>query len=85
VLTAILSLLVFLMRWGTYLWPLMVTIGDRYRALPMAKAAFENQVKQWGDIMAFSVLLVLPVLLFSLLCQHWFIRGVALTGVGHKR
>ncbi len=74
---ATVAVLTFLMRWGAYLWPLMVTTGETYRPLPVAMAAFENQVKLWGDIMAFGVMMVLPVLLVFLLCQRWFIKGVS--------
>lgn len=78
---ATVAILTFLMRWGSYLWPLMVTIGETYRPLPVAMAAFESQVKLWGDIMAFGVLMVLPVLVLFLFCQRWFIEGVASTGL----
>ena len=78
---ATVAILTFLMRWGSYLWPLMVTIGETYRPLPVAMAAFESQVKLWGDIMAFGVLMVLPVLILFLFCQRWFIEGVAATGL----
>ncbi|MCB2181046.1 MAG: carbohydrate ABC transporter permease [Desulfobulbaceae bacterium] len=74
---ATVAVLTFLMRWGSYLWPLMVTTGERYRPLPVAMAAFENQVKLWGDIMAFGVMMVLPVLLLFLFCQRWFIQGIS--------
>ncbi|MEN8140705.1 MAG: carbohydrate ABC transporter permease [Thermodesulfobacteriota bacterium] len=81
---ATVAVLTFLMRWGSYLWPLLVTVGETYRPLPVAMAAFENQVKLWGDIMAFGVMMVLPVLILFLLCQRWLISGIAATSTGHK-
>ncbi|MCK5323125.1 MAG: carbohydrate ABC transporter permease [Desulfobulbaceae bacterium] len=81
---ATVAILTFLMRWGSYLWPLMVTTGETYRPLPVAMAAFENQVKLWGDIMAFGVMMVAPILIIFLLCQRWFVQGVASTGTGRK-
>ena len=74
---ATVAVLTFLMRWGTYLWPLLVTVGETYRPLPVALAAFENQVKFWGDIMAFGVLMVLPILVVFLCFQNWLVKGVA--------
>ncbi len=79
------AILTFLMRWGSYLWPLLVTTGETYRPLPVAMAAFENQVKLWGDIMAFGVMMVFPILLVFLLCQKWFVQGIAATGTGYKK
>ena len=81
---ATVAILTFLMRWGSYLWPLMVTTGETYRPLPVAMASFESQVKLWGDIMAFGVMMVIPVLIVFLLFQHWFVKGVAASGTGYK-
>lgn len=81
---ATVAILTFLMRWGSYLWPLMVTTGETYRPLPVALAAFENQVKLWGDIMAFGVMMVAPILVVFLIWQRWFVQGVAATGTGGK-
>ena len=78
------TLVTFLMRWGSYLWPLMVTTGETYRPLPVAMAAFENQVKLWGDIMAFGVMMVAPILIVFLIFQKWFVRGVAASDTGQK-
>lgn len=81
---ATVAVLTFLMRWGSYLWPLMVTTGETYRPLPVAMAAFENQVKLWGDIMAFGVMMVTPILIVFLIFQKWFVKGVAASGTGQK-
>ncbi len=76
------AILSFLMWWGAYLWPLMVTIGPQVRPLPVAIAAFYTLPPlQWGDILAFGVMMVTPVLAVFLLFQRWFVRGVAASGV----
>ena len=75
------TILTFLMQWGTFLWPLMVTSGDRVRPLPVAVAQFQTLPPlQWGDIMAFGVMMVVPVMVVFLLFQRWFITGIAATG-----
>jgi len=81
---ATVAVLTFLMRWGSYLWPLMVTTGETYRPLPVAMAAFESQVKLWGDIMAFGVMMVAPILIVFLVFQKWFVKGVAASDTGRK-
>ncbi len=76
------AILSFLMWWGAYLWPLMVTIGPQVRPLPVAIAAFYTLPPlQWGDILAFGVMMVAPVLLVFVLFQRWFVRGVAASGI----
>ncbi len=76
------TILTFLMYWGAYLWPLMVTTGPEVRPLPVAIGEFPNeQPVQWGDIMAFATLMILPVMTVFLVFQRWFVRGLAATGV----
>jgi multiple sugar transport system permease protein len=74
---AAVAVLTFLTFWGYYLWPLMVTSSPDYRPLPVAIAVFRNEATRWGDVMAFGVMMVAPVLLLFLVFQRWFVRGVA--------
>ncbi|TNF96075.1 MAG: carbohydrate ABC transporter permease [Gammaproteobacteria bacterium] len=79
---ATVAILTFLMQWGIFLWPLMVTSGEAVRPLPLAIATFYTLPPlQWGDIFAFGVLMVLPILLVFLFFQRWFVRGVVATGI----
>jgi multiple sugar transport system permease protein len=79
---ATVAILSFLVQWGVYLWPLMVTSGEAVRPLPLAIATFYTLPPlQWGDIFAFGVMMVLPILLVFLFFQRWFIRGVVATGI----
>ena len=79
---AAVAILTFLTQWGAFLWPLMVTHSEAVRPLPLGIAAFYTLPPlQWGDIFAFGVMMVLPVLVIFLLFQRWFVQGVATTGV----
>ena len=79
---ATVAILTFLIQWGVFLWPLMVTSGESVRPLPLAIATFYTLPPlQWGDIFAFGVMMVLPILLVFLVFQRWFIRGVVATGI----
>jgi multiple sugar transport system permease protein len=76
------AILSFLTWWGSYLWPLMVTIGPEVRPLPVAIAGFYTLPPlQWGDILAFGTMMVVPVLAVFLLFQRWFVRGVASSAI----
>ncbi len=76
------AILTFLTWWGSYLWPLMVTIGPEVRPLPVAIASFYTLPPlQWGDILAFGAMMVAPVLLVFLMFQRWFVRGVAASAI----
>ena len=79
---ATVAILTFLTQWGSFLWPLMVTHSEEVRPLPLGIAAFYTLPPlQWGDIFAFGVMMVTPVLLIFIFFQRWFVRGVATTGV----
>ena len=79
---ATVAILTFHIQWGVFLWPLMVTSGESVRPLPLAIATFYTLPPlQWGDIFAFGVMMVLPILLVFLFFQRWFIRGVVATGI----
>jgi multiple sugar transport system permease protein len=72
----------FLFHWGMYLWPLLMTAGESVRPLPLGIATFFSlPPRQWGDILAFGVMMVLPVLILFVLFQRWFVRGVATSGL----
>ncbi len=76
------GVLTFLTQWGAFLWPLLVTSGERVRPLPVGIAEFYTLPPlQWGDILAFGVMMVLPVLVVFLLFQRWFVQGIAATGL----
>lgn len=77
-----LAILGFLDAWNSYLWPMMVTRGPEYRPLSVAMAAyFTSQQAFWGNVMAFAVLMTLPVLIVYLIFQRWFVASVMTSGV----
>jgi multiple sugar transport system permease protein len=76
------AVVTFLLYWGMYTWPLLMTTRETARPLPLAIASFHTLPPlQWGDIMAFGVMMVAPVLVVFILLQGWFVRGVATTGI----
>jgi len=79
---ATVAIVSFLLYWGMYLWPLLMTVDDAVRPLPLAIATFYTLPPvQWGDILAFGVMMVLPVLVIFIAFQPWFVRGVTTTGL----
>ncbi len=76
------AIVTLLLSWGMYLWPLLETTGPAVRPLPLAIATFHTLPPlAWGDIMAFGVMMVSPVVVLFLALQRWFVRGVAASGI----
>jgi multiple sugar transport system permease protein len=76
------GILMFLASWGQYLWPVMVTRSIEARPLPMGIAEFQGlPPRDWGDIMAYAAMMVIPILVVFIIFQRQFVRGVATSGL----
>jgi multiple sugar transport system permease protein len=79
---ATVTILTFLTSWGSYLWPVMMVDQPAWRPLPLQLASFQGGLNtDWGQVFAFGVLLVAPLLLVFLLFQRWFVESVASAGL----
>ncbi len=76
------GILMFLASWGQYLWPVMITRSVEARPLPMGIAEFQGlPPRDWGDIMAYAAMMVVPLLIVFIIFQRQFVRGVATSGL----
>jgi multiple sugar transport system permease protein len=79
---ATVGILSFLFIWGQLLWPVLVTSGPSVRPLPMGISVFIAQPPiSWGDIMAFALMMVTPLMAVFVIFQRWFIQSVASSGI----
>ncbi len=79
---ATVAILKFLQFWSFYMWPLMVTRGDEYQPLMVGMDFFQTQAPiKWGSIMAYASMVTVPVLIFFLLFQKWFVQSVSSSGL----
>lgn len=78
---ATLGLLTFMFHWNSYLWPLIVLTENSKRTIPVILSWYSTQHSaQINLVMAASVLMVIPVLIFFLATQRWIVSGLTLTG-----
>ncbi|MEU0674665.1 carbohydrate ABC transporter permease [Streptomyces sp. NPDC006172] len=76
------AILTFLTQWGSFLWPVLMVSDPSVRPLPLEMSVFQGQMPvDWGQVLAFGVLLVLPVLIVFTFFQRWFVQGVASAAV----
>jgi multiple sugar transport system permease protein len=60
----------------------LVVDDPNVRPLPLEISVFQGQPPyDWGQIFAFGVMLVAPILIVFFLFQRWFVRSVASVGV----
>ena len=82
--TAISAFLIFtvLWAWNDMLWPLIMTSSEKLRVLPVGIAAMVGQKNtKTNEMMAASVLAILPMISLFVIFQKRFISGVSTTGL----
>lgn len=74
---ATVAIFTFNSSWNNLLWPLLVTNSESMRTLPVGLALFKSvRTIDWSSIMAASVMTLFPVVIFFILMQKQFIRGL---------
>ena len=77
------ALLAFMGSWTNFLWPLIVTRSRDLRTVPVGLAALQQEMGQtdYAQIMAGSVLAMLPMFILFLFLQRFIIESVAASGL----
>jgi len=76
------AILKFLVMYSQqYVWPLLVTQSEAYRPVMVGLQYFFQLQTPWGEVMAYLTLVTIPVLIFYLLLQRFFIASIASTGI----
>jgi multiple sugar transport system permease protein len=79
---AAVTILTFLTQWGSFLWPALMVSDPSVRPLPLEISVFSAQhPPDWGQVFAFGVILVTPVLIVFLAFQKWFVASVGNSGI----
>lgn len=78
---ATVAILTFLPAWNAYLWPLMVVQEEERRPVMIGIQYFQQLVPAWGETMAYSTLITIPVLAVFLSFQRAFVSSIASTGL----
>jgi multiple sugar transport system permease protein len=78
---ATVAILTFLPAWNSYLWPLMVVQSEDLRPVMVGIQYFFQLNVSWGQIMAYSSMITVPVLVLFVAFQRAFIGSIAAAGV----
>lgn len=78
---ATVAILTFLPAWNSYLWPLMVVQKEELRPVMVGVQYFFQLNPEWGELMAYTSLITLPVLLVFVSFQRAFVSSIAASGV----
>lgn len=76
------ALFAFLWSWNDFLWPLVVIKNDALKTLQLGLSLFnQEQGTQWAELMAASVMAVVPVILLYLFLQRFLVEGSVTSGL----
>jgi len=78
---ATVAILTFLPAWNQYLWPSMVVQDEKLRPVMVGMQYFFQDNTAWGEVMAYTSMITLPVLVVFLAFQRAFVSSVAASGV----
>jgi multiple sugar transport system permease protein len=82
---ATLAVFIFLFQWNNLLWPLVISNSAATRPIAVGLRSFLGQYgTEWNLLMAAATLATVPVVALYLLAQRWFVRGIALSGMGGR-
>lgn len=79
---ATLSIYSFVRTWNDFMGPMIYLDSEANKTIPLGIRMFIGQYStQYGQLMAASVLSLIPVLIVFLMFQRFFVQGVATSGM----
>jgi multiple sugar transport system permease protein len=71
------ALFTFLLAWNAYVWALVLTTDPNMFVLPVGIANMRGEYQvQWNQMMAASVLAILPVVVLYLFLERYLVAGI---------
>ncbi|MDE0520427.1 MAG: carbohydrate ABC transporter permease [Boseongicola sp.] len=78
---AVSAVFCFIFSWNEFIFALMLTGSNAQTATVAVMSFWSSDAVQWGRIMAGSLIIVIPGVIFVLTCQRWLVRGLTLGSV----
>lgn len=76
-----LSVFTFAGSWNSFLWPLIVAQSEEYYTLPVAVSVLAGQHSEnLGLQMAGTTIVIIPILVFFIFTQKYFVKGIIMSG-----
>lgn len=79
---AVLAIFAIMWRWNDFLWPLIVLTRSEEFTLQLALNSFQGELStQWNNLLAMTVLTLLPITFVFAFLQRYITAGIASTGI----
>lgn len=77
-----LTLITVVSQWNSFMWPLVITSGEKWRVLTVATAGLQSQYNaQWTLVMAATTVAIIPLITLFLVFQRHITRSIVVTGI----
>lgn len=77
-----LGIITLMNNWNDLLYPLILTSSTKMRTLPAGLALLAGQnISDYGTVIAGSVVSLLPLFVFYIFAQKYFVQGMAMSGL----
>ena len=81
-LISVLVIFTVMWRWNDLQWPLIMLSSEKFYTVQLGLSNLNGaQYVNWNDMMAASLISVIPVLTVFLIFQKQFVQGVASSGI----
>ncbi len=79
---AVLAIFSVMWRWNDFLWPLIVLQRNELFTLQLGLASFQGELQiQWDQLLAMTVVTLLPITIVFAFLQRFITSGIATTGL----
>jgi multiple sugar transport system permease protein len=79
---AALTIFSFMASWNSFLWPLLIITDQSLMTLPLGLSTLQGQYTTvWNQLMAGTVISILPIVVVYVLAQRHFVEGMTLSGL----
>jgi multiple sugar transport system permease protein len=68
--------------WNQYIWPLILTKGDKLRTVQLALTLFKDEdIVEWNLLMSATTTILIPMIILFFLAQKFFVKGIVTSGI----
>ncbi len=79
---SVLSILLFLIAWSEYLWPLIIATKKEMYVLEIGLTLLQDEYFiDYGVMMAGCAIALLPCLILFIFCRRYIMEGIAMSGI----
>lgn len=79
---AALAVFTFMSSWDSYIWPLLAVTSQDLLTLPLGLSAFKDEyVTIYNELMAVSLIALIPTFLLYAFFQRQFVEGITMSGI----